>query len=466
MAVRGMTARVAVRGAAVRGTAARGVAACAVAAALVAPSAAQGAEAHVEAGPDGGRMIVFTAAAGERNSVLVDRDPGFTDDLYQLEDQDNPVTSGPGCANKPRTPFSGTEPDIVRCETAGVTTIKVVLGDQVDSTRFGDLNGNVIVDAIEGGTGIDRIGASSGRSVITGGDGEDQIDGRAGDDQISGGTGNDEITAGQGSDTVAGDKGNDIIRGYALPGTQEIGIVTKYRGGEVNRLGGGPGNDRLEGDNGPDQISGGPGNDGLHGGGDGDVMRGDAGNDTIDEGDTAGAATSESVGAPIAADVIHGGSGKDTATYCTRRGATPLKISLDRKANDGRKGERDNIGPKGDVENVLGGGESSDTIRGNGSANVLSGDCLTTVAKSGNNKIFGLGGADRVVGGDGRDLLNGGSGPDRFIGNEDRDTIQARDGGRDKSINCDGLGVESGSDRATVDRSDPPARSCEKVSRG
>lgn len=437
-------------------------AALAVTLGLAAAPAAQAAEVHIEDGA-GGRTIVFTAAGGERNSVLVDRDPGFTNDLYQLEDQNNPVTSGPGCANKPRTPFSGTEEDIVQCETAGVTAIKVVLGDGADSTRFGRLNGNVISDAIEGGDGIDILGASDGPSVVTGGDDDDTIEGRNGDDQISGGSGDDEITGGVGSDIVTGDSGNDVIRGYTFPETNEIGIVTKFRGGEVNKLAGGTGNDTLEGDNGPDQISGGAGNDKLHGGGDADSLSGDAGNDTLEEGDTAGEATAEQVGGPIAGDTVRGGAGKDTATYCTRRGTTPLNISLDGKRNDGRAGERDNIGS--DVENALGGGESSDTIKGNSRGNVLSGDCITSVSKSGNNKIYGLGGDDRVVGGDGRDLLNGGSGADRFIGNEDRDTIQARDGRRDKSINCDGLGVESGSDRAIVDRGDPPANSCEQVRR-
>jgi Ca2+-binding RTX toxin-like protein len=431
--------------------------------ALIGPAAAYAAEAHVENGPGGGRTIVFTAAAGERNSVLVDRDPGFTDDLYQLEDQDNPVTAGPGCANKPRTPFSGTEPEIVRCETAGVTAIKVVLGDEVDSTRFGDLSGNVITDAVEGGDGIDRIVASGGPSVITGGAGDDTIDSRGGDDQVSGGGDDDDIAGGPGSDTIVGDAGKDVIRGYAFPSTAEVGIVTKFRGGETNVLSGGAGNDTLEGDNGPDRISGGAGNDKLHGGGAGDSLSGDAGNDTLEEGDTSGDAESESVGGPIASDTIRGGAGKDTATYCTRRGTTPLSISLDGKRNDGRKGEGDNIA--GDVENAIGGGESNDTIRGSGRANVLSGDCISTFTRSGNNKIYGLAGNDRLVGGDGRDMLDGGRGRDAFNGHEDRDIVRARDGGRDRSINCDGLGVESGSDRAFVDRGDPPANSCERVSR-
>jgi Ca2+-binding RTX toxin-like protein len=437
--------------------------ACALTIAALAPAAAQAAEVHVE-GPAGNRTIVFTGAVGEANSVLVDRDPGFTDDKYQLEDQDNDVSAGPGCENKPHFP-SGTEPDIVTCDPAGVKTIRINLGNGNDSVRFGNLDGNVITDLTDGGAGNDRISASNGPSVATAGGGNDDVDLRAGADRALGGDGKDELVGGPGPDTIAGDDGADVIRGYAEPGTLDIGTVTKYRGGEVNVLSGGAGNDTVEGDNGPDKLSGGADNDKLHGGGGGDVLKGDSGKDTLEEGDTAGSPNSESVGAPIAKDVIHGGAGADTATYCTRRNDAPLSISLDRKANDGRKGERDNIGPKGDVENVLGGGESNDKIRGNKRANVLSGDCLTTVGASGNNKIFGLDGNDKLVGGDGRDTLDGGGGRDAFVGNEDADTIKAKDGTKDRSINCDGFGAPSGSDKAFVDAKDPNAASCETVKR-
>jgi Ca2+-binding RTX toxin-like protein len=435
-----------------------------VAIALFAPAAAHAAEAHVEDGPDGTRVIVFTAAAGEANSVLVDRDPGFTGDLYQLEDQNNPVTAGPGCTNPPRTPFAGVEEDTVRCD-ADVQGITLSLGDGVDSVRFGDLNGNVIVDGIQGGPGDDSLTASNGPTIVDGGEGDDTIEGRGGDDQLGGGAGDDNIVGGPGSDSVFGEDGKDFIRGYALPSTLEIGIVTSFRAGETNVLSGGAGPDRIEGDNGPDQVAGGSGNDTIIGGGDADVLQGDAGNDTIDEGDTSGDATGEDFGPPIGADVIHGGAGRDTATYCTREGVVPMSISLDRKPNDGARGEGDNVGPRGDVENVLGGGGTNDRITGNGGRNVLTGNCIGSESRSGTNKIFGLGGNDKVVGGDARDVLNGGRGRDAFIGNGDGDVIKARDGARDRSITCDGVGVESLGDRAVVDRRDPPAYSCERVGR-
>lgn len=434
--------------------------------AAAAPSAAHAAEARVEQAADGSRTIVVTGAPGERNDILVNRDSGFTEGLYQIDDQNNELVAGPGCKRKKRQPFNSDEPKIVLCETGNVVAVRVVLGDGDDSVSVKKLEGPVITDVVDAGDGNDRIDGGDGPSVVDAGAGSDNINTRAGDDQIGGGPDNDEITGGPGSDTIGGDGGNDIVRGYAQPGTLEIGVVTRFRGGEINRLSGGDGNDTVEGDNGPDEIAGDAGADRLNGGGAGDVLNGGAGDDTLDEGDTEGTPDGESVGAPIAADVLNGGPGKkDTAVYCTRRGKGALTISLDRKANDGAKGEKDNVGPSGDVENVIGGAETPDKISGDKNANVLTGDCLSTVAPGANNKIYGAGGNDRLVGGDARDLLDGGKGADIFLGNEDRDTIQAKDGAKDKSINCDGHGVASKSDSATVDRNDPAAKGCDKTKR-
>ena len=440
----------------------------AVLTAAVMPSTALGAEAHVETTPDGVKVIVFNGNPGEVNSLIVDRDPGFTDDQYQLEDQNNPVQAGPGCANKPRTPFAGTEPDIVRCDKTA-TTIRVNLGDGADSVRFGNLSGNVITDVVDGGDGNDRLDTSPGDSVATGGAGDDTIDTNAGNDEISGGADDDDILSGPGSDTVAGDDGDDTIRAHAKPDTGEIGVVPDFRAGDVNKVSGGPGKDTIVGDNGPDELLGDAGNDTIAGAGAGDTIDGGAGNDTLDEGDTPGDPNGISPGPPIGSDVIRGGPGSDTATYCTRHYSEseakqhPLTISLDKKANDGEKGEKDNIGPSGDVENVIGGGVTNDKITGDARANVLTGDCVSTFTRSGNNKIYGGSGNDKLVGGNANDLLNGGKGKDGFLGNEGADTIQAKDGAKDKSINCDGLGVKSNKDSATVDRSDPRAANCDKV---
>ena len=439
----------------------------AVAALAIAAPTASAAEAHVE-NIDGVTVIVFTAAPGEKNSVLVDRDPGFTGDQYQLEDQDNNVTPGFGCANAPRFP-SGSNPKIVRCGSAA-TTIRVALGDGDDSVRFGKLNGNVITDVVDGAGGNDRLDTSEGESLVTGGDGEDTIDTNAGNDEVLAGAGNDDVLGGPGSDTLHGDDGNDTILAHAKPDTGEIGIVPEFRAGDVNIVRGGVGADTLLGDNGADEIHGDSGSDKLSGAGGPDTLDGGDGNDTIDEGDTPGDPNGNAP-AGVASDTIRGGGGKDTATYCTRFYSEsearkhPLTITLDNKANDGEKGEKDNFGPRGDVENVIGGGVTPDKITGNSKANVLSGDCVIAVGRSGANKIFGGSGNDKVVGGDGNDLLNGGKGADGFIGNAGNDTVQAKDGARDKSINCDGFSGKGSKDKAFVDRSDPSAANCDSVRR-
>lgn len=437
---------------------------------LAAPAAALGGEAHVEAAPDGSQVIVFTAAPGEVNSVLVDRDPGFTGNEYQLDDQNNNIQPGPGCRNVQTMPFGGPDPSIVRCGSAA-TAIRVSLGDGGDTVRFGKLNGNTPLDVVDGGPGDDSLDTGNGGSIVAGGDGIDTIDANAGDDVVSGGAQNDSIVGGPGSDTIGGDDGNDTIRGHATPDTHEIGIVTDFRAGDVNKLSGGAGNDKITGDNGTDELTGDAGNDDLRGAGAADIIDGGAGNDTMDEGDTPGNPNGGQPGGPLASDTIRGGAGKDTATYCTRfySGSEgrkhPLAISLDKKGNDGEKGEGDNIGSDGSVENVIGGGSSGDKITGDGRANVLTGDCVIAVGASGNNKIYGGAGGDKLVGGDANDLLDGGKGSDSFLGNEGADSIRAKDGAKDKSINCDGLGVKSDKDSAVVDRSDPRATNCDRTRR-
>ena len=419
------------------------------------------AEAHVETRA-GQRLIVFNASPGRADSLSVDRDPGFTGDLYQLEDSNyGPITAGPGCFNPPRTPFAGVEEDTVRCDR-NVAGIVVNLGDGNDSVTFNPLmRGPAIADAVYGGTGDDGITAGKGASVVVGGDGNDTVDAKSGDDRVAGGSGSDGLVGGDGQDVLDGGTGRDTLRAHAEPSIQESMEFgrTKYRPGERNLLLGGSGPDVLEGDNGPDSLRGGSGSDVLRAGGGPDTLLGQSGNDRLDEGD-AGRGTSafdDFGGGPVSRDSMRGGTGRDQAEYCTRfysRSAArshPLVIRLDGRANDGERGERDRV----DTENVIGGGTTSDRIHGSKRANVISGDCIAGIRK-GNNKIYGGGGNDRVVGGDGNDLLVGGSGRDRFVANGGNDRVRANDGRRDISISCG-----SGADKLYADGGDPAPSLCE-----
>lgn len=213
------------------------------------------------------------------------------------------------------------------------------------------------------------IGVSVGRSVSTfslasvkqinidAGDGNDSIALQRSDgtravpvgSSILGGNGNDIITGGAGADSIFGGNGNDQIFGMA-------------------------GNDNLNGNIGDDTINGGDGNDLLNG----------AGNHfAIADG----------------ADVIRGGNGNDTVDYSERFHGVSVDLSAGGKANDGEKGEGDDVGT--DVENVFG-GDAADVLIGNSAANLLSGG-------GGNDTITGGAGHDKLIGGPGQDNVTSGA---------------------------------------------------------
>lgn len=133
--------------------------------------------------------------------------------------------------------------------------------------------------------------------------------------------------------------------------------------------------------------------------------------------------------------VIRGGAGTDTVEYANALDA--IDVSLDGKADDGRKGERDNVMP--DVENVVG-AQFGGRLIGNDRANAITGG----------------GGADRIV---------GGAGKDQFDGRGGDDTFDALDGAGGDRVTCG-----DGADVAYVDAGDLVASQdvqggtpCEKV---
>jgi hypothetical protein len=194
------------------------------------------------------------------------------------------------------------------------------------------------------------------------------IIGTQGDDTLVGTAGDDVICALGGDDVIHGRGGDDVLYGSF--------------GDDV--LDGGPGDDQLNGHSGDDRVFGGPGADRLHGGG--------------------------------GADLLSGGSGTDIVEYDTR--TTPVRVSIGSGANDGFRGERDNV--RGDVERV-GGGAGADRLVGN----------------SRDNRLYGRGGNDRLDGGRGDDRLSGGRGADRLDGRDSNrftDTLDCGGGRRDKAL--------------------------------
>ena len=266
---------------------------------------------------------------------------------------------------------------------------KLYAAASVHSISVGAMAGNDVVTIgpgvqgvlINGWAGDDTLGGGDGNDTIRGGDGNDVIVGGAGNDLLDGGMGSDVLSGGTGTDTA------DYSWRSANLSLSFNGVADDGEAGEndniavdVENLIAGSGNDLLIGSVRNNALTGGAGNDTLYGG---------AGNDVLDGG--------------LGRDVLYGGKGIDTATYASRK--TGVRISLDNKANDGQKGEGDNV--RTDVENVIG-GAGNDYIVGSSLNNSLSGG-------AGNDTILAGGGNDVMDGGTGKDLLDGGSGSDRAV---------------------------------------------------
>ena len=283
------------------------------------------------------------------------------------------------------------------------------------------------IEAVAGGSGDDQLTGTAGGDELDGGKGSDSIRGGAGDDVLRGGRGDegrDQIAGGDGNDVVEGINGRDVLSGGR--GHDSVG-----GGGGADVLDGGDGNDALTGGPGGDLIKGGSGNDRMDGadpslpGADGDDhLLGEAGSDSL-----AGSDGDDKLSGGSGPDELRGGSGLDSVDYSAAEGA--VTITLDGRANDGRKGERDNFGA--DIEGGQGGSEK-DVLSGNKLANTLSG-------------------------GSGEDFLDGRRGRDRLNGNHGHDVVQARDGMRDL-VSCG-----PGFDLAIADSQDVVRDNCEMVDR-
>ncbi|MBA3263592.1 MAG: hypothetical protein H0T69_14195 [Thermoleophilaceae bacterium] len=275
------------------------------------------------------------------------------------------------------------------------------------------------VERLEGGTSDDRMVGSAGPNEIDGGPGADVLEGADGADTLDGGAGDAE------SDTLHGDAGPDLLRGDA-------GDDALDGGAGADDLQGGEGDDGLAGGDDADRASGGSGTDDLRGGTGRDRLLGDDGDDTLggDAGDDElrGGADEDVLTGGSGGDLLGGGAGTDTADYGIT--ARALTVTLDGAANDGERGERDNV--QADVENVVGGG-LEDTFTGSARRNRLEGG-------AGEDYLDGLGGAG-----------------DEAIGGSAIDVLRLRDNGRRDVARCG-----PGNDFAIVDRADRVSGSCER----
>ena len=132
---------------------------------------------------------------------------------------------------------------------------------------------------------------------------------------------------------------------------------------------------------------------------------------------------------PTPGGVLRGGPGIDRADY--EAALDPIEVSLNDRADDGRRGEGDNV--RSDIENVIG-SQFGNVLSGNDVANVLTGGAA----------------ADRLRGGAGRDTLEGRAGDD---------TLHALDGAAGDRLDCG-----AGDDVALVDAGDTVV-GCERLTR-
>ncbi len=153
---------------------------------------------------------------------------------------------------------------------------------------------------MHGGSGDDTIYGGAGNDTLYGETGNDQLYGEGGNDLLYGGFGNDVLHGGQGDDTLYGGLGDDTLLGDAgadqLHGDAGANVLWGDFGTPTSGVGASL-----------DPIVGLPGDDTFYAGIGQDVMYGEAGEDTF-QFDLSNAAA-------VNADMIDGGSGRDTVVF-------------------------------------------------------------------------------------------------------------------------------------------------------
>lgn len=376
---------------------------------LVAPVASA---ATVETGDFLGQLEI-AAPAGETNDLTLsgERAGGITT-IDVIEGGAAPLEAGAGCEDTKTG---------VRCELDSVYVIFVELGDMSDHLDGSGIPGGIQITA-DLGDGDDEMLGPPNEACVDAGEGDDRVtlidqtlgcavDGEGGDDEIVAATGRNNLYGGLGADRIVGGDGTDNIEGDE-------------------------GNDRLLGGPGGDFIGDGDGEDLGRGGGGRDFFSDDPGNDVL-EGNQGSDVFGMYLGPRDGDDLLDGGKGTDSANFLCRS----CRVSLDGRANDGRKGEQDNLL----VENV----RIRSTLPGDGGGLQRFG--------SGQDRIEGDDGSNVLAGYRGADRISGNGGADDLLGGTGNDQIKAADGERD-IVDCG-----AGKDSASVDAFDV-VRRCESLS--
>jgi Ca2+-binding RTX toxin-like protein len=326
--------------------------------------------------------LVYTAGAGETNSVQITRGLSVNKYWYVAELKAISVTRPAGTCNV------GAD-DGVRfwyfCEdntTGAGSNLQLDLGDGNDTvlgvTQTSTPGTFTVME--NGGAGNDALVGGPFNDTLNGGDNDDTLDGGNGADALNGGNGSDTASyAGRGA-AVTADPGGGTNDGNSDDGA--AGSRDNI-GSDVENITGGGAGDTLTGDGGANRLRGGNGNDTLSGGGGNDTLEGEANDDNLTGGS--------------AADVFSGGAGTDTADYSAN--TEGVAVFVGDGANDGWTLDNHGDDVQGDIERVLG------SNLGDG----LYGGSLPVT-------LLGRDGNDLLTGGDGGDRLDGGNGADTMLG--------------------------------------------------
>ena len=334
-------------------------------------------------------QLTFAAAPGEINRVAVE----VADGAIVVRDPGAVIDPGRGGCER-------VEPHVARCPVpAGSFNVAVTIraGDGDDepvlrpsgSTSFlvyGEAGADRLDAAalfsvlLDGGDGDDVLTGASDNGTLQGGEGDDRLQGGAGSDTMAGGAGDDVLVGGPGRDVLAGEGrpgeavGDDVLDGgpdsdrvsYAQredPVSVDLADPAPDGGaGEsdqvraIEDVTGGRGDDRLAGDDGPNELDacfeaafgGCPGDDVIAGRGGADRLAGGSGRDRLD-----GGAGDDRLRGGKGADELDGGAGGDEIldsgrTNRIRAGAGDDVITLD--------------GPQGGADVRCGSG--ADTVNG------------------------------------------------------------------------------------------------------
>jgi Ca2+-binding RTX toxin-like protein len=432
--------------------------------------------------------LIFTAAPGETNNVLVSGSGGNT---YTITDTGAAITPGASCV--------AVNANQVSCTSINIVSIRVTLANGNDEVRFDgsvDLPSTGSESAIaDGGEGNDTLtGAPNERNQLFG---DDFLSATPGDDVLTGGARGDSFFPGGGTDRASGGAGEDMFstdeqdgpdvysggpdvdtfsasgfrpQGISVDGQANDGVGCPGAGCEGDNVGAdienvfsGQGDDVVTGSPASNVILTSSGDDRILAGGGADVAVAGDGQDQLDGGagpdrlfpedgedrasGAAGDDTLFSVTTDDEPDVLIGGRGTDVVDYSEASG--PVRVDLDGRPDDGVESENDNV--RADIEDAIG-TRFADVLVGSRGANELSGG-------DGDDRVFGGAGSDGLLGERGDDLLVLGPGTDLADGGAGVDRFRSRDKSRDQ-IRCG-----SSVDRVKADRRDRTTVDCDKVSK-